>query len=393
MRNIKLVVAPVFLSLFSTQIFADDVKTPPSTSTKTLVAGHRGMPALRPEHTLASYQLAIDNGADIIEPDLVPTKDGVLVARHESLIGIVDANNKPVVEGSTTNVAMHPEFADRIKTKQIDGVEYKGWFTEDFTLAELKTLRARERIPSIRPNNASTYNDQFEIPTLQEVINLAKANYKKTGKTIALYPETKHPTYFKSIGLPTDNTLIDTLAKNEYTAKIATVYIQSFEVQNLKNIRARLDAKHEVAFPMVVQLIDYWNATKLAWAQPYDVVAVNGTMSYKDMLTLNGLKDIKKYADVVAPYKEWLIPQVNGVLGQPTNVIDNAHNVGLKVHTWTFRPENNFAPKSFRSNANLTERNESGSIKEIQTYLAAGLDGLFSDDSAVARKAVDTFVK
>ena len=173
-----------------------------------VLIAHRGASALRPEHTLAAYQQAIDDGADIIEPDLVITQDGVLVARHENAIAIVNADG--VVQEATTNVAERPEFASRKTTKTIDGKPLTGWFTEDFTLAELKTLRARERIPQLRPAN-TRYNDQFEVPTLQEVIDLAKAQSAKTGRTIGIYPETKHPSYFQSIGLPLEAPLLEVL--------------------------------------------------------------------------------------------------------------------------------------------------------------------------------------
>lgn len=200
------------------------------------VTGHRGASALRPEHTLAAYQKAIDDGADIVEPDLVSTRDGVLVARHENEIS------------GTTNVADVAAFASRKATKTIDGLPVTGWFTEDFTLAELKTLRARERIPANRPANAG-YNDQFEVPTLQEVITLVQQQSKLKNKVIGIYPETKHPSYFKSIKLPLEKRLVDMLSANGYRGKDAAVFIQSFEVANLKEIRSMTQIR-------LVQLID-----------------------------------------------------------------------------------------------------------------------------------------
>lgn len=187
-----------------------------------LVIGHRGASAQRPEHTLASYQQAIDDGADFIEPDLVPTKDGELVARHENAIAIVDAAGT-VIE-ATTNVADVPKFAGRKATKVIDGISITGWFTEDFTLAELKELKARERIPKLRPANVS-YNDQFQVPTLDEVIQLAKAQSVAKGRVIGIYPETKHPTYFRSIGLPLEKKLLDTLQKHDLNKADAPVFV------------------------------------------------------------------------------------------------------------------------------------------------------------------------
>jgi glycerophosphoryl diester phosphodiesterase len=255
------------------------------------VTGHRGASALRPEHTLAAYQKAIDDGADIVEPDLVSTKDGVLVARHENEIG------------GTTNVSEVAQFAARKTTKTIDGIPVTGWFTEDFTLAELKTLRARERIPANRPAN-SAFNDQFEIPTLQEVVDLVKKESRAKDRTIGIYPETKHPTYFKSIGLPLEKRLVDLLAASGYRGKDAAVYIQSFEVANLKELRGLTTMR-------IVQLIDNpKNAPAANGAPrnaPYDFVVAKNGRSYADLVTAAGLKDIAMYADAVSPYKEVII--------------------------------------------------------------------------------------
>nr|WP_229512854.1 glycerophosphodiester phosphodiesterase [Massilia sp. AB1] len=332
------------------------------------VTGHRGASALRPEHTLAAYQKAIEDGADVVEPDLVSTKDGVLVARHENEIS------------GTTNVATLSQFAARKTTKSIDGVAVTGWFTEDFTLAELKTLRARERIPANRPANVS-YNDQFEIPTLQEVIDLVRREGEARGKVIGIYPETKHPTYFKSIGLPMERRLVDTLLANGYRGKQAAVYIQSFETANLKELRTMTDMR-------LVQLIDSpANA-------PYDFVAAKTGRTYADLITPAGLKEIAAYADVVSPYKEIIIPRTAAnELGTPTSFVADAHAAGLKVHTWTLRPENPFLPLSLRA-APVTSPNQRGNaVAEILAYLNAGIDGFFTDDPAVGRAAVNAFLK
>lgn len=346
------------------------------------VIAHRGASALRPEHTLAAYQKAIDDGADIIEPDLVITKDGVLVSRHENAIAILNADG--TVREATTNVVDHPEFARRKTTKTIDGSAVTGWFIEDFTLAELKTLRARERIPAIRPAN-TRYNDQFEIATLQEIIDLAKAQSTAKGRTIGIEPETKHPTYFQSIGLPLEKPLLATLEKNGWNHQNAPVIVQSFEVSNLKEISKRSTVR-------LVQLVS--NS-----GRPYDYVVqgASNTKTYADMITPAGLKEIATYAHAVAPYKELIIPFVRDAsgaatgLGQPTDLIKNAKAAGLKVHTWTFRPENTFLPASLKG-APVGDGNARGnSVAEIQAYLKAGLDALFTDDSAVGRQAVDTF--
>jgi glycerophosphoryl diester phosphodiesterase len=334
------------------------------------VIGHRGAPALRPEHTLASYQKAIDDGADIIEPDLVSTKDGVLVARHENEIS------------GTTNVADVAAFAGRKTTKTIDGQSVTGWFTEDFTLGELKTLRARERIPSIRPDN-TVYNDQFDIPTLDEIIALARDQSAKLGRNIGIYPETKHPTYFQSIGLPLEDRLIDGLRRDAFTASRTTVYIQSFEVANLKAIRNKIGSSQP-----------NWKLVQLmgtSTRQPYDFVVAKDSRTFGDMMTGQGMRDITAYANGVGPDKSSIMSlDANGKLTDPTDLIRNAHNAGLLVHPYTFRPENTFLPPSLRSGADNT-RNVNGSITEIQTFLRAGVDGFFTDDPAVGRQAVSTF--
>tara|TARA_B100001105_G_C22396238_1_gene446869 strand:+ start:198 stop:1349 length:1152 start_codon:yes stop_codon:yes gene_type:complete len=376
-RSTWLLVAAASLSLAACGNDDDDYLNPgASWPPVPTVVGHRGASALRPEHTLASYQQAIDDGADIVEPDLVSTKDGVLVARHENEIS------------GTTNVASIAAFADRRTTKTIDGIPVTGWFTEDFTLAELKTLRAVERIPANRPANTA-YNGQFEIPTLQEVIDLVKQQSQAKKKTIGIYPETKHPTYFKGIGLPLEKRLVDTLVANGYRGKDAAVYIQSFEVGNLKEIRAMSSFR-------IVQLVDNpLNApvNGVPRNAPYDFIAAGSSVNYGAMVTAAGLKDIAAYADVVSPYKEVIIPRVAGELGATTSVVSDAHAAGLKVHTWTFRPENPFLPVSLRA-PDVTSLSQRGnSVAEITAYLKAGIDGFFTDDPAVGRAAVTAFGK
>lgn len=340
------------------------------------VTGHRGASALRPEHTLASYLQAIDDGADIIEPDLVVTKDGVLVARHENDIT------------GTTNVAQASQFATRKATKTIDGIPVTGWFTEDFTLAELKTLRARERIPANRPANAA-YDGQFEIPTLQEIIDLVKKESQARKKVIGIYPETKHPTYFTSIGLPLEKRLVDQLVANGYRGKDAAVFIQSFEVANLKELRAMTGIR-------LVQLIDNPKNTPAANGAPrnapYDFVAARSARTYADLVTPTGLKEIAAYADVVSPYKEVIISRTAAnELGAASSFVSDAKAAGLKVHTWTLRPENPFLPVSMRR-PDVTSLSQRGdAIAEINAYLKTGIDGFFTDDPALGRAAVTAF--
>ncbi|KVG88489.1 glycerophosphodiester phosphodiesterase [Burkholderia ubonensis] len=340
-------------------------------SAKVQVVGHRGASALRPEHTLASYRKAIEDGADVIEPDLVSTRDGVLVARHENEIS------------GTTNVSALPQFASRKTTKTIDGVPLTGWFTEDFTLAELKTLRARERIAQFRPTNTA-YNDQYEIPTFDEIVALAKQMSAQVGRTIHLYPETKHPTYFQSIGLPLEDRLVDALQKDPYTARTATIYIQSFEVANLKAIRNRIGSSQPNW--KLVQLMDD------AAQRPYDFVKANDKRTYGDLSTRDGMREVATYANGVGPYKASIIAVgADGTLQQPTPYVRYAHEAGLVVHPYTFRPENNFLPASLKDGGAASARNTAGSVREIQAYLRAGIDGFFTDDPAVGRTAVDTF--
>ena len=341
---------------------------------KIIVVGHRGASALRPEHTLESYQKAIDDGADFIEPDLVSTKDGVLVARHENEIS------------GTTNVSTLAQFADRKKTKMIDGVELTGWFTEDFTLSELNQLKARERIPALRPNNVQ-YNDQFNIPTLEQIIELAEKNYKKTGNMVGLYIETKHPTYFQQQNLSLEDPLLKTLAKYSYTRDIAPIYLQSFEVTNLKYFKDQLTLHKTLKRAKIIQLYDEKSM------RPADFVAQNVNITYADMATAQGLKNVATYANGVGPWKPYIF---NDTYTAPSDFIKNAHAVNLKVHPYTFRPENNFLAPNLKCNGlaeNAAQRCETGANKEFEMYFKAGVDGIFTDDPALGRKAVDAYLK
>jgi glycerophosphoryl diester phosphodiesterase len=324
-----------------------------------IVIGHRGASGYRPEHTLAAYELAIDMGADYIEPDLVSTKDGELVARHENEIS------------ATTDVEDHPEFADRMTTKTIDGREVTGWFTEDFSLAELKTLRAEERIPELRPNN-ETFNGLYEIPTLQEVIDLAQQ------EGVGIYPETKHPTYFDGLDLSLEEPLVEALEANGYEKKRDPVFIQSFEVGNLQDL-------NEMTEVPLVQLID-------ATGAPYDLVAAGDPRTYADMITDAGLRDISIYADGIGTNKNLIVPrdESNNLL-EPTDLVDRAHRAHLIVHAWTFRNENSFLPEDFRQGdpeAPLYLRSYGNAPGEHHLFLSTGLDGVFSDnpDTAVAAR-------
>lgn len=314
-----------------------------------IVIAHRGASGERPEHTIAAYTLAIEQGADYIEPDLVLTKDGVLVARHENEIS------------ETTDVASKPEFAGRKATKTIDGQKMTGWFTEDFTLAELKTLRAKERLPQLRKTNMA-YDGQFEVPTFEEILELAKAESAKTGRPIGIYPETKHPSYFASIGLPHETPLLALLTRYGYTEKSAPVFIQSFEVGNLEALRPKTKLR-------LIQLMD-------AEGGPAD-----RNITYAEMLEPSRLKMMAFYADGIGPNKNLVIPRnMLGNLGEPTSLVADAHAAGLAVHPWTFRRENYFLPLTQKSGINPLGIGDLET--EIRAFLAAGVDGIFSDNPA-----------
>jgi glycerophosphoryl diester phosphodiesterase len=333
---------------------------------KPLIMAHRGASALRPEHTLAAYAKAIADGADFIEPDLVATKDGVLVARHENDIS------------GTTDIAAHPEFAGRRTTKTIDGVSVTGWFTEDFTLAELKTLRARERLGPVRPESQS-YDGTFQIVTLEEVADFVAAGAAARGRTIGLIPELKHSTYFAQLGLPLEPRLLAALKASAYLRR-APVIVQSFEVANLKALRSQLKGVDNVR---LMQLV---GAPEEA---PYDSVAAGKRVTYGQMLTTDGLAQIRRYADWLAPPTRMIVPlAADGRLAASSGIVAAGHAQGLLVGTWTFRPENRFLAADFRSAAGEDARNEAGSVAEIRRYLKEGLDGFFTDDPGLGRQAL-----
>ena len=314
-----------------------------------IIIAHRGASGERPEHTIASYTRAIEQGADYIEPDLVLTKDGVLVARHENEIS------------ETTDVADRPEFADRKTSKAIDGEKMTGWFTEDFTLDELKTLRARERLPQLRKDNMA-FDGQFEIPTFEEILTLAKAH------NVGVYPETKHPSYFASIGLPHEAPLLAMLTRFGHVTKDAPIFIQSFEVENLKALRPKTKLR-------LIQLMDDTGS-------PAD----RSDLTYPKMATAEGLKIVATYADGVGPNKAMVIPRTMiGNLGTPTTLVADAHKVGLAVHPWTFRRENYFLPLAQKSG--VDPRGIGDVQAEMKAFLATGIDGIFSDNVAEAVSA------
>lgn len=333
-----------------------------------LIFGHRGASAYRPEHTLASYDLAIRMGADVIEPDLVTTKDHVLVARHE-----------PNITG-TTDVADHPEFASLKATKTIDGVTQTGWFTEDFTLAQLQTLRAVERLPGVRQEN-TVLNGRYQIPTLQQVIDFAKRESRIYKRDIGIAPETKHPTYFAGIGLPLEPVLVQTLRDNKLDKRNSDVYLQSFEEANLRALRK--------VYKLKVHLVQLTSAGPTA--QPWDHVAAGDPETYAQMTTAAGLKEIATYADVLGPDKAQIFPRnPDGTSGAASSLVTDAHAAGITVVPYTVRAENQFLPAQYRIGE---DPNAFGNVlAEYRDLFTAGVDGLFSDNPDLEFAAREDFL-
>ncbi len=329
-----------------------------------IVIAHRGASGYVPEHTLAAYSIAILQGADFIEPDLVMTKDGELIARHDNVLDL------------TTDVASRPEFAARKTAKTVDGISITGWFSEDFTLQEIKQLRAIERIPEVRPAN-TRFDGQFEIATLQEVIDLVKSMQRAQDRRIGIYPETKHPTYFDGLGLSMEEPLVHILRSNGYKGPGSRVFIQSFEIANLKELRQLTNLP-------LVQLFGS------AAGKPYDVEATGGSLTYARMATRAGLSEIASYADGVGPEKSYVIPRDAAgklELRNQTSFVADAHAAGLKVHPYTFRAENRFLPLNLQ---NGSEPNAFGDAQaEIRLFLEAGVDGFFTDHSHIGVAARD----
>lgn len=309
-----------------------------------LIIAHRGASAERPEHTLAAYELAIDQGADYIEPDLVATKDLVLVARHENELS------------GTTDVARREEFEDRRREKTIEGRLVSGWFAEDFTLAELQTLRARERIPAIRPGNAR-FDGLWQVPTLAEIVKLVRAKEAETGRRIGLYPELKHPGFLlQNAGID----LVDLLLRDFRALGITPadpVFIQSFEIAPLQRMRSRAPGFRQVLL-----------------VEPLGGPADEPSLRYADLVTPTGLAEVAKYADAVGAYAGMIL----GPDGTPTSLVADARAAGLAVHAWTIRPENEFLPPSLRTGDDPKGKG-CGDVKLAAMMKAAGVAGVFSD--------------
>jgi glycerophosphoryl diester phosphodiesterase len=359
----------------------DAKKFPTLDGSKPLVVGHRGASGYLPEHTFEAYKRAIEQGADFIEPDLVATKDGELIARHEPNIT------------STTDIADRAEFATRKTTKIVDGVSETGWFASDFTLAEIKTIRAKQAFSE----RDQSFNGRYQIPTLKEVLDLAKTESTRLNRNVGVYPETKHPTFHVGINLPLEDRLLQVLAGYGYTSKTSPVIIQSFEVSNLKYLRTKTQVR-------IVQLIDADDVDKngkitlaAPYDKPYDFAVAGDPRTFVDMVTPTGLAEIKKYADGIGPWKPYLLAgkftdanndgksdDLNGdsviderdrTLIAPTNVVKDAHAAGLFVHAYTFRNEARRLASDFKGDPKA----------EYKRFYELGVDGLFSDfpDTAV----------
>lgn len=310
-----------------------------------LVLGHRGAPGTLPEHTLAGYSLAIDQGADYIEPDLVVTRDGALIARHENEIG------------STTDVAS--VYPHRQRTQIIDGQKITGWFSEDFTLAEIRRLHARERLAF----RSQAHNQLYRVATLDEILDLVARKSRETGRSIGVYIETKHPTHFQRIGLPIEPRLLKTLANHQLNRPDAKVFIESFEIGNLKQLKQQSPYR-------LIQLIE-------AAGQPGDQMVLGKQgLSYASMITPAGLKQVAAYASGIGPDKRLIVPEAGGKLQAPTPLIQDAHAAGLLVHPWTFRSDREFLAAGYASPA-----------EEYQQFFDLGVDGVFSDFPGTAYAA------
>lgn len=343
-----------------------------------IVIGHSGAAGYLPEHTLEGYALAIELGADYVEPDLVMTRDGHLIARHEPNIA------------NTTDVSTRPQFASRRRTAVVDGAVDEGWFVSDFTLAEIKTLRAVQAFPD-RPQQ---FNGLFRVPTLEEIIDLVQRKSREKGRTIGIYPETKHPTYHRSLGLPLEPKLLEVLRAAGWDRRDAPVFIQSFEQSNLRMLRRMTSVR-------LIQLVDANDVNPdgtLDYTAPFDrpydwTVSGNPVLRarlFSFFVTDEGLHEIRTYADGIGPWKRYIVstragdpgkPGESGrVLLPPTDLIARAHRHGLLVHTWTFRNEQSRLPADYAGNP----------VNEYLQFYALGIDGVFSDfaDTAVASRVL-----
>ncbi|AWZ04113.1 MULTISPECIES: glycerophosphodiester phosphodiesterase [unclassified Streptomyces] len=328
------------------------------------VIGHRGASGYRPEHTIASYQLALDLGADVVEQDLVPTKDGHLVCRHENEIG------------GTTDVADHPAFAARKTTKTVDGVSVTGWFTEDFTIAELKTLRAKERIPAVRQRN-TLYDGRWDVPTFEEVLRWADREGKRRGKRVWLHVETKHPTYFRGLGLGLEEPLARLLRRHGRDGRGAPLFLQSFEPSSIQRLSRLVSAPRVVLF-------------SAAGTRPWDFEAAKDPRTVADLVKPEGLKWIAGFAQGIGPTMDLILPRdAAGRLGAPTTLVADAHAQGLILHPYTARNENSFLPAEYRKGTDPAAYGDA--FGAFRTYFEQGIDGIFTDQPDTGLLAAEAY--
>ncbi len=339
-----------------------------------VVIGHRGACGYLPEHTLASYELAARQGADLLEPDLVATRDGVLVVRHENEIS------------GTTDVAHHPELADRRTTRTVDGVPVTGWFTEDLTLAELRSLRAVERLPDLRPGSCA-HDGRHTVATFEEVLALRERLSTELGRQIGVYPETKHPTHFRELGLGLEERLVDALRAAGLDRPDAPVLVQSFEVSNLVLMRRDLGSQvPQVLLATAWEDVPHDLLRPGLW--PHAPRVCGARRTYGELLSPAGLAALAGVVDAIGPDKTMVVPWTpDGSLGAPTSLVADAHAAGLFVHPWTFRAENVFLPPALRRGTGPEDLGDLAA--EVRAYLDAGVDGVFTDhpDVAVAARA------
>ncbi|GAB2686775.1 glycerophosphodiester phosphodiesterase [Thalassiella azotivora] len=331
-----------------------------------VVIGHRGASGYRPEHTLASYELAARTGADFLEPDVVVTRDGVLVCRHENDIS------------ATTDVADRPELAHLRTTKVVDGVRTTGWFVEDLTLAEVRSLRAVERLPGLRQGN-TLYDGRFGVPTLQEVVDLAQRLGRELGRTVGVYPETKHPSHFAARGLDPVPLLAALLRRNGWDDPQAPVVVQSFEPTSLLSLRRR----HRVPVPTVL--------LTAAHGSPPDLASAGDPRTWEDLLDARALRRMASWLDGVGPHREQVrSTTADGRLGGPTGLVEVAHDAGLLVHAWTFRAENAFLPADLRRGGAPAAFGHA--VEDVLLHLEDGVDGVFTDHPDLGALARDAFL-
>ena len=355
-----------------------------------LVIAHRGASGYRPEHTLEAYALGIEQGADFIEPDLVLSQDGVLHARHEPMLARVQlesdgrnikrsADGRPELHriDTSTNVWQLEKYTDRLRIKQLDGKPVGGWFAEDFTAAELRAdVRAQERLRDFRQSN-NGFNNLYAIPTLAEVIDLAQRRSKELGRTIGIYPETKHPSYFKSFtdarGLQRmEDLLVAQLHAAYGNNRDAPVFIQSFEVNNLQYVRRQTKLR-------LIQLLS-------ATGQPYDFQVSGDMRSYQDLARPQGLDFLKGYVDGIGAHTQLIVPSDGRRLQAPTALLQNAHARGLPVHGWTFRVENQFLPSELARGTSASAPGDMAA--QLRVFIEAGMDGFFTDHPDLGRETL-----